>query len=556
MINKLFNLQTKTTFAAASLLGITMLVSKILGLVRDRILAATYGAGDELDMYYAAFQIPDFLYMVLILGAVSTAFLPVFTEFFYRDQKEAWKLANQILNLFLFCLIGGGIVLVFLAPWLVKIIAPGFEGEKYETTVRLTQIMFVSPVLFGVSNIIGVILQFFQRFLVYSIAPLLYNIGIIIGAVYLAPVWGIYGLAYGVILGAFMHMVLQLPTAFLCGFRFRATFSFFSEGVRKILMLMAPRSFGLMVSHVSIIIFTAFASAISSGAITVFHFANNIQYLPITVFGVSFAVASFPLLSRLYIERNEEVFFQEFLKTFRKVVAYIIPAAVILFLLRAHIVRVLLGAGNFDWYDTRLTAGALGAFAPGIIFLSLIPLATRAFFARHNTKTPVILNTVGTTLGVFIAMGMLLWLRKEGIFQDHIFAFLDLTDVPNREIIALPFGISFGACANFLLLQYTLLKNQKGICMESLKFFLKVACIAALSGLFGWLSLRATLNVLDATTFLGIFFHGAIGGAAALIAFVMLAYVLRIKEVKDLLSFLRMRRRASKNVQKDINVLQ
>jgi putative peptidoglycan lipid II flippase len=197
-------------------------------------------------------------------------------------------------------------------------------------------------------------------------------------------------------------MAVQLPAAFGCGFRFRLTVSFFSAGVRKIIFMMAPRSFGLALSQVSIVIFTAVASLISPGAITVFHFANNLHYLPVGVFGVSFAVASFPLLSRFYVERNDEQFFREFLKTFRKIVVVAVPAAVMFFLLRAHIIRVLLGTGNFDWYDTRLTAGVLGAFSLGIIFLSLIPLCTRAFFARHNTKTPVIVNTVGTILGVLL----------------------------------------------------------------------------------------------------------------------------------------------------------
>jgi len=345
----LFNSRTKTTFAAAFILGMAMLGSRFLGLLRDRILAGKYGAGDELDMYYAAFQIPDFLYAILIIGAISSAFLPVFTEYFHRNQKEAWKLSNEILNLFLFVLIGLGILLVFLSPFLIRAVAPGFSGEKYETTVRLTQIMLVSPVLFGISNVLGVVLQVFRRFLIYSIAPLLYNLGIIIGVLFFTPKWGIYGLAYGVVLGAFLHMMVQLPAAWVCGFRFRLTLSVFSSGARKILKLMVPRSVGLAVYQFNIIVFTAIASLVSSGAIAVFNLANNLQYIPIGVMGISVAVATFPALSAAYVKNEMDSFMREFSKAFRMIVFLVMPGALLFFLLRAHIVRVVLGTGEFGW---------------------------------------------------------------------------------------------------------------------------------------------------------------------------------------------------------------
>ncbi|HCP08889.1 MAG TPA: murein biosynthesis integral membrane protein MurJ, partial [Candidatus Moranbacteria bacterium] len=213
MIKRIFNngilngKPAQSVTAAAFIITVAGLASRTLGLLRDRFLASTFGAGDTLDVYYAAFRIPDLIYNLLILGALSAAFIPVFTGLISKDQKEdAWKAANGILNLSIFFIIIVSLILAVFAPYLMKVITPGFPAEKMEMVVSFTRIMFLSPLFLGISGIFGGILTSYKRFLIYSIAPILYNLGIIFGVLVLVRFMGPIGLAWGVVLGAFLHM--------------------------------------------------------------------------------------------------------------------------------------------------------------------------------------------------------------------------------------------------------------------------------------------------------------------------------------------------------------
>ena len=219
MLKKILNSQSKTIISAAVILGAASLVSRVLGLFRDRILAGQFGAGDELDIYYAAFRIPDLVYSLLVLGAISAGFIPVFVGYLEKDKNRAWYLASSVLNLIGFSLVAVAGLLTIITPWLIKLVAPGFNSEKLDLTIQLTRIMFLSPFFLGLSAVFGGILQSFRRFLIYSLAPVMYNLGIIFGALFLIKPFGLIGLAYGVVLGAFLHLVVQIPTAWFCGFR-------------------------------------------------------------------------------------------------------------------------------------------------------------------------------------------------------------------------------------------------------------------------------------------------------------------------------------------------
>ncbi len=229
MIRRIFSGKINSITIAAFLVAFSSLISRFLGIFRDRILAGEFGAGDTLDVYYAAFRIPDLIFNLLVLGALSAGFIPVLSLLIkkskekknYEDNKKAWGFTNNLLNILGLSLLIVSVLGIFFAPALMKLVAPGFSPEKQKLTADLTRIMFLSPIFLGVSSILGGILQTFKRFFVYSLAPIVYNIGIIIGALYFVPLWGIHGLAWGVVLGAFMHMFIQLPMALKLGFRYR-----------------------------------------------------------------------------------------------------------------------------------------------------------------------------------------------------------------------------------------------------------------------------------------------------------------------------------------------
>lgn len=441
MLKRFFNTQTKNITTAAFVLGAASLVSRVLGLFRDRILAGQFGAGDELDVYYAAFRIPDLVYSLLVLGAVSAGFIPVFISYLQKDKSQAWHLANSLLNLMVFSLMVICALLIILAPWLMKLVAPGFSAEKLSLTVQLTRIMFLSPLFLGLSAIFGGILQSFRRFLVYSLGPIMYNLGIIFGVLVLVKPFGLLGLAYGVILGAFLHMLIQIPSAYLCGFRWRLVADFGFVGVQRILRIMPPRILSLALSQITFWLMTVLASFLAAGSIAVYNLAHNIWSFPLGVFGLSFVLASFPKLSQMAQERNIADFIKTFSKTARRILFYTLPSAALFILLGPVIVRTILGTGRFNIDDIALTYQTLAYFSIGLFAEALVLLLLRGFFAFEDAKTPFLIGLLATALRLPLA-----WFLSQSM-----------------GVSGLALGFSIGSIFYFLLLLIFFTKKLKAV---------------------------------------------------------------------------------------------
>jgi len=219
MFRRFLNFETKSINTAAVILAVSSLVSGLLGLLRDRLLAGSFGAGNELDIYYSAFRIPDFISTILIIGSISAAIIPIFSQYLNRSKDEAWNFFGNLLNCFLVLLIVVSALMIVFVPQILHLIVPGFSGDKFAKTVELTRIMFLSPIILGISNIISGVLRIFGRFAVTSLSPILYNFGIILGIVFLVPVFKLNGLAWGVVLGASLHLIIQIPILLKVGFK-------------------------------------------------------------------------------------------------------------------------------------------------------------------------------------------------------------------------------------------------------------------------------------------------------------------------------------------------
>jgi len=346
-LKKLLNGKSTTIISAAVIVAAASFASRLLGVVRDRILAGEFGAGNELDIYYAAFRLPDLVYSLIVAGALSAGFIPIFSELIFskKDIKHAWHVANGVLNILIISLAIICFALAVLAPVLVPVITPGFSGEKLELTVLLSRIMFISPFFLGISALFGGILQTHKRFILYSLAPIFYNLGIIFGALFLVHWFGLIGLAIGVILGAFLHMVIQIPGAVVLGWRYHPILPWKDRYIKKIGKMMVPRIMSLAVNNINLIFITAIASTLAAGSIAVFNLANNLQYFPIGIIGFSFAIAAFPTISEFAANESWDKFKKAFSNTVRDILFFIIPASIIFLLLRAQIVRVILGYG-------------------------------------------------------------------------------------------------------------------------------------------------------------------------------------------------------------------
>lgn len=527
LYNKINSITIAAIFVAAS-----SLISRLLGIFRDRILAGEFGAGDTLDIYYAAFRIPDLVFNLLVLGALSAGFIPLFTALI-KDEKEtskneeAWKFTNNILNILAFGLIALSLAMIALTPPLVKLITPGFKGDKMQLTINLTRIMFLSPLFMGISSVIGGMLQSFKRFFVYSLSPIFYNIGIIIGALFFVPQWGIYGLAYGVVLGAIMHLMVQLPLVLKMGYRYRPIMEFKDKAVVQMGRLMVPRTLSLAITQINLLVVTVIASTLESGSLAIFNLANNLQSFPIGIFGISFAVAAFPALSDCAKKPSKMI--EQFSATFRQILFFILPSTILLLTLRAQVVRVILGTGAFDWRSTIGTIDTLTYFMVGLFAQATIPLLVRMFYARQNSKTPFWIGLIA----VLVNLALSVWLPKVRIDHQVVGpagAMISLSEPLGVAGLSLAFSI--GTIINFILLWVVLRDelgslDEKKIVNSTLKFSL--ASIAA--GLSIQSVKYLVVPVVDMTKTWGVIVQCGSAAAIGILVYLFFCYILKSEEM-------------------------
>jgi len=387
----LFSQRKQSTILSASLvLAITFGISAILGFLRSRFLYAQFFKCCvlDLDVYNAAFRIPDLIFKLLVTGALSASFIPVFSSYLHKDKEKADLIGSSVINILSIAfLIISIIVLIFTKP-LTQIIAAGFSPDQISLMVNLTRILLIAQVFFLLSNFITGILQVHQVFLMPALSPIVYNIFIIISIFVLAPIFGIYGPVYGAVIGAFFHFAIQIPTLKLQGFKYSPVIKSKLKGVKEVFRLMVPRSLSLGLGEIENTVTLFFASSLSAGSISLLNLALQFMYLPSRIFGTTVGQASLPILSK-NIALNE-------LNTFRDTVSKIsiqslfiaLPVTILILVERIPIIRVLFGSRQFPWSATLTTAKILAFLTPAILCQALIQILIRAFYALHNTKTP------------------------------------------------------------------------------------------------------------------------------------------------------------------------
>ena len=539
MIHKLLNSQTKSISSASLILAISYLVSAFLGLIRDRLLAGTFGAGNELDVYYTAFTVPDFVALILIFGAISAAVIPIFSGYLLKSKDEAWTYVSRLFNVFIGFLIIVCVILMILTPVIVSVIAPGFSGEKKELAVMLMRIMFLSPIILGASSMISGILQVFDRFLVTAMAPLLYNLGIIIGILFFVPKFGLVGLAWGVVLGGVLHLLVQIPAFIFSGFRYKASFSYKDPGVAKTVKLMIPRSLGLGAGQLNTIATTAIASTLLSGSIAVFNLANNLSSILVNAVAVSVSTASFPAMSMAFLKQENDEFLRKFSGIFRQIIFLVIPLSLLLLILRVQIVRVVLGAGKFGWADTRLTTACLGILAFNLIAQALILFLSKTFYAAHNTKIPAIISGLTVAFNIVLSLLLVRLLHFSAGFNFFVTKFLRLENVAGIDVVALAISYTVTAILEGSLLLYMFYKTFPKLNFKEIYESLKKILIASLIMVVLTFAVRQLLgSIVSLQTFWGIFFQLVISGTVGVVTYALATHWLKSSESKNIVDSL------------------
>ena len=509
LIGKIAHKLNTTVAGGALLIAFFSIVSKLLGFFRDRLLASAFGASRITDIYFASFKLPDLIFNILVLGALTSSFIPIFQKVYFKDHREGIALSNSILNVLLIAVGILTLLLVWQAPAVVPLLVPGFSSADIRETVMLTRILSISLLFFTASNVLSGILNAWQKFFSFALSSVVYNVGIIIGIIVLYPLFGLPGLAIGAVIGSILHFLVQLIEAVRHGWRYQGILSIDRNAI-KIFLLMIPRTIGLVGNQVDVFVTTFLASGLSAGSLAVFNYANNLQSFPIGIFGVSLAVAAFPAFSKSIAENNRQEFRHVFSTQFRRILFFLIPISFSLLLLRAQIVRVILGTGSFDWSATRLTAQILGYFSLSIVAQGLIPLLARSFYALEDTRTPMMISILCIAIDTILSI---LWIKPFGI-------------------IGIAFSFSITNVLNLILL-LVFLHRRVGDLDDTriLSSVVRITSVGLVGAAITYLSLQGFALILDTHTFLGIFMQGLISGVAGLSTYVFLSIVLRFEEV-------------------------
>ena len=525
---------------AAFLLGVFTLVSQILGLIRDRLLATYLGAGTHLDVYYAAFKIPDFLFVSVATLASITVLLPYLSAKYGNGDdhhyKNARKFLDQVFTVLLGFLILVSIIIFILMPWLAKLIAPGFNNEEIHTLITLSRLMLVQPIIIGVSNMLSSVTQMFKKFLVTALSPVMYNIGIIIGIVAIYPFLGVTGLAIGVVIGAILHLAIQIPTLIQIGFLPRFTTAISFSELASIVKTSVPRTIGLSMSSFTALILTSIASTLDTGSISIFNLTNNMLNVPIGVVAISYSVASFPMLVKYFYDKEREKFAEYIFHATRKIIFWSVPITVLFIILRAQIVRVILGSHSFTWNDTRLAAACLALFMIGLVAQSLVHLFVRGYYAAGNTKKPLLMNFLGEILTIGLAFVFIAMFNYIPEFTHFFTSVLRLDGVTNITLLALPLAFSIGNIFNYFTLVTVFKKdfpesNAFPIIRSTLQTITASLCMGVV--VYGFLNLSATYVNQD--RFWGIFSQGLLSGVVGIVVFVIVMTLFKNQDMGDFL---------------------
>ncbi len=530
---------------AAYLLGFFALLSQILGFLRDRLLAAEFGAGETLDIYYAAFRVPDFIFIMTASAVSLSVLIPFLSERRVEGRERLRGFLDALFSAFFFGMALIGLAAFVAAPYLAELLFPGFSAAALAHTTTLMRIMLLQPLFLGVSNLFASVTQLERRFFVYAVSPLLYNIGIIAGILFFYPLAGLSGLAWGVVVGAFLHLVVQVPVLVRGGLLPHLVVRVRFREVASVVALSFPRTLALSAQNIAILALTSLGSLFGSGAIAVFNLSWNLQSVPLAIVGASYSLAAFPTLAGFWSGGAREKFFETLFTAVRHILFWSFPALALFVVLRAQIVRTVLGAGAFDWADTRLTASALALFAVSVVAQSLLLLFTRAYYAAGRTRAPLLISIGGAGCTVFFAFLFAKLFASVPLFQFFLESLLRVSDIPGTAVLALPLAYSLGTIASAVALWISfsrqfaphLVVPQQGAGGARLSAATRTAgesfSASVIMGFVAYLLLNLFDDIFNIRTTFGIFSQGLFAGLGGIGAGAIVLYLLGNVEIHE-----------------------
>lgn len=534
MVQRLFGTLTapiRGLHQAAYLLAGLTFASQLLALLRDRIFAGAFGAGETLDLYYAAFKIPDLVFALVASLVSAYVIIPRIAG---GREKEVQALLSQAAS---FLLIGGGAICAVLAlvmPHALFVLFPNFaDSSRAEEFVSLARILLIQPVLLGLSGILASVTQVHRRFLLFALSPILYNVGIIVGAVFLYPSMGLPGIGVGVVLGSVAHLLINVPVV--------AEARAFPKLVVPDLSVLAsvikdsvPRSLALSMGAATAFALTMLASYTGAGGISVLSLAGNLEAVPLSLIGASYATAAFPVLAKEMNDGHLEAFAATLAAAARHLIFWSAILAVLTIVLRAHIVRIVLGTGAFNWDDTRLTAAVLGLLAIALVAQGIVLLAARAFYAANKSWMPFLIQVIGLVVSLAAAAGAL-WLAHAVPFaRDFMEALMRVEGVSGTDILFIALGATLGQLVMGALALATLRTVAPKVAGSLARPVLEGTGAAIVGGMLAYGSLVLMGNIAPLSTLPLVLAQGLAAGMVGVVAAAGVLFLLENKEFKDL----------------------
>lgn len=483
MIKDLLLRRQTNILSAASVIAAAVLFSRVLGLFKYRLLTDRFSVSD-IGIFITAFRLPNTVFDLIVMGALTAAFIPVFTSYIAREKyPDANQIASTILNISILIFLLFTAFFLLFTNQIMALIAPGLTPAELALAVPFTRIMLVGqtlPLILG--NFLTGILQSHKRFLAPALAPVAYNFGIILGIIFLSPFLGLYGAVWGVVLGACLFLLIQIPLCWHLDFRYQFKWDLSHPGVREIGRLIVPRTVGLAITQLNYFANLIITSLISTRAITIFNFAQQLEQLPVGIFAATISQAALPTLS----EENEKdddftAFKKTLLTSLHQILFLVCPAAIILIVLRIPIVRLVYGASKFDWLATVETGRTLAFLGVGLVAEAVINLLVRGFYALHDSKTPVIVGSVTVMINILLSL-----------------TFIFLIPAWNRPVWGLALAVAIADTFYALVLIFLL--NRRVNSFTPTALLIPAAKIMITAGLMG-VALYLPLKLLDRLVF-------------------------------------------------------
>lgn len=521
---------------AAYLLAALTLASQALALLRDRLFAHHFGAGEILDLYYAAFKVPDVVFALVASLVSAYVLIPRIAK---ANQEEARRLMSHTAS---FLFIAGGvvcIVLAFFAPSFLFLLFPTFRHSAHAAEfVSLARLLLIQPILLGLSGILTSVTQIHRRFTLFALSPVLYNLGIIFGTAVLYPYFGLPGIGMGVVLGAALHLGIHIPVVAEAGL-FPKPVVPSASLIWSVMKSSVPRSLALGMSSIITLLLISLASRTSEGGVSVYTLAGNLEAVPLSLIGASYATAAFPVLAEHFGAKKYDQFKATVSAAARHIIFWSAVITVLAIVLRAYIVRIILGTGAFDWNDTRLTAAVLAILVVSLMAQGLILLAARAFYASQRSWNPLLVQLADCGISVASAWWLVKLSDAYPMLRYFFEALFRVTDVPGTSILFIALGATIGQVIMGLVALLTLRTVAPGVAGSLVRPMFEGFGAAVLGGTasYGALAFMGTLAPL--TRLPTVFLEGAVAGMVGLIVAACVLMLLENQEFKDLIDSLK-----------------